>query len=227
MLLRTDTPALFIEEELHNESTVDLSLMWGHHPAYGEPFLGPSCRIDVPQCHVVVDKNVGDRSRFEPSKRFAWPGSIGRDGQQHVDISRIAPREFGVDEMYYLTSLAAPWYALVNEDMELTCAMGWTGKVFQCVWYWASLGGNLLWPSWGNYYTVALEPMSSWPAILPNAIANGTDLRLDPQATVEERLTVVVAESASPVQGVDLAGSVLSGVPDDASSKRDETPFSP
>jgi len=207
MILRAGVPALFLDEELHNDSPVDLAVMWGHHPAYGEPFLGPACRIDAPDCQVLVDPHVGPRSRFDPSRRFTWPESVTTDGAR-VDISRIAAREEGVDEMYYLTDLSAPWYALVNEDMGLTCALAWGGSAFKCVWYWASLGGDLSWPSWGRYYTVALEPMSSWPAILTNAIEKGTELRLEAGETVEERLTVVVSEKASPVRDVSIGAEV-------------------
>ncbi len=207
MILRTDTPALFIEEDLRNEGAVELPLMWGHHPAYGEPFLGPSCRIDLPAAEVVVDRNVGAHSRFDPMTRFLWPVGVGRSAET-VDISRIAAREMELDEMYYLTNLAAPWYALVNEDQELTCGLAWGGDVFRCVWYWASLGGDRAWPSWGRYYTVALEPMSSWPAILPNAIENGTELRLEAGERLEERLSVVIAETAALVGGVALTGEI-------------------
>jgi Domain of unknown function (DUF4432) len=41
-------PALRIEETLTNESDVDVDAMWGHHIAFGPPFLGPDTRVDAP-----------------------------------------------------------------------------------------------------------------------------------------------------------------------------------
>ncbi len=207
MSIRSDRPALFIDEELFNDSPVDLEVMWGHHPAFGEPFLGPATRIQMPPCQVVVDENVGDASRIAPSQRFTWPVGPGRSGED-VDISRIVSRRTPVDEMYYLVELAAPWWAMVNEDMGLTLAMAWTGQAFRCVWYWASLGGNLGWPSWGRYYVVALEPVSGWPAILTNAIANGMGLEVRAGQTLRERLTAAVAERAGAVGRVTVNGEI-------------------
>lgn len=207
MTLRAGRPCLYLEETLTNDSPVRVAVMWGHHPAYGEPFLSPSCRIDAPACTVVVDAAVGERSRFAPSASFPWPTGTARDGAQ-VDISRIAAREDALDEMYYLTDMQGSWYALANEEAELTLAMAWRGDAFKCVWYWASLGGNLAWPSWGRYYVIALEPMSSWPAILTRAIENGTELRIEAGATVSEALTVVVSDGAEPVRDVRLDGTV-------------------
>jgi galactose mutarotase-like enzyme len=207
MRLESDRPALLMDETLENESPVEIACMWGHHPAYGEPFLGPSCRIYCPACTVHVDEGAGDASRVAPGASFPWPTGPRRDGAE-VDIARIAPREAKLDEMYYLADMAEPWYALASEDLGVTIGLGWTGSAFRCVWYWASLGGAMAWPSWGRYYAVALEPMSSYPAILPNAIARGTELRLAPEATVAEKLTVGVAETAGPVAGVGLDGAL-------------------
>lgn len=206
MRLESDRPALFMDEMVSNESPVEIALMWGHHPAYGEPFLGPACRILAPSCQVLVDQGVGEQSRLAPGARFRWPAGRGRDGNV-VDISRVAPREACLDEMYYLYDLAEPWYAVANEEMGLSLGLAWAGTAFRCVWYWSCLGGGLGWPSWGRFYAIALEPMSSYPAILTKAIDAGTELRLGPAASLTERLTASVAETGGDVAGVDLDGT--------------------
>ncbi|MCX7598880.1 MAG: aldose 1-epimerase [Armatimonadetes bacterium] len=206
MRLESEKPALFMSEVVANESPVEIAFMWGHHPAYGEPFLGPGCRIYAPRCQVVVDDGVGEQSRFSPGVRFPWPAGPGRDGAV-VDISRVAAREACLDEMYYLYDLAEPWYALANEDLGVSLGLCWTGSAFRCLWYWACLGGGFGWPSWGRFYAIALEPMSSYPAILTRAIEAGTELRLGPGASMTERLTVSAAEVGGHVAGVDLDGT--------------------
>jgi galactose mutarotase-like enzyme len=208
MKLVAGRACLQVEEKLTNESPVELAVMWGHHPAYGPPFLSPACRLDMPPCQVVVDEKVGEASRCAPGQQFAWPRGQGREGQE-VDLTRIPGPAAAVDEMYYLTDLQEPWYAVANEELGLTLGVAWRGRAFRCVWYWASLHGNRQWPSWGRFYAIALEPMSSWPALLTNAIAKGTELRLEPEQTVEEELTAAVAEGAEAVGRVTLEGEIL------------------
>jgi len=43
MTLKRDRSALFIRERLLNESPCEFAIMWGHHPAVGEPFLDENC----------------------------------------------------------------------------------------------------------------------------------------------------------------------------------------
>jgi hypothetical protein len=42
------TPELRIEETLTNESDVEVDVMWGHHIAFGRPFLGDQTRLEAP-----------------------------------------------------------------------------------------------------------------------------------------------------------------------------------
>jgi hypothetical protein len=42
------TPELRIEETLRNESDVEVAVMWGHHIAFGPPFLSDETRLEAP-----------------------------------------------------------------------------------------------------------------------------------------------------------------------------------
>jgi len=46
--LDRDTPALHISETLINESDVEVDAMWGHHIAFGPPFLSDDTTVDLP-----------------------------------------------------------------------------------------------------------------------------------------------------------------------------------
>jgi hypothetical protein len=48
LTLRSGRAVLEIDERLTNLADEELDIMWGHHPAFGPPFLDDSCRIDVP-----------------------------------------------------------------------------------------------------------------------------------------------------------------------------------
>src|SRR2546423_1201873 len=58
MSLQHGLPTLRIEERLHNESAEDFAIMWGHHPAFGEPFLDDSCQVQTPaeSIRVLADR---------------------------------------------------------------------------------------------------------------------------------------------------------------------------
>jgi galactose mutarotase-like enzyme len=182
MTLCSGRAVLEIDETLTNEGAIALDLMWGHHPAFGPPFLDDSCLLDCAAQRVVVD-GAGPQSHFEPGTEFAWPVGPGKNGKPW-DISRISPPEERVSEMTYLTDLQAGWYAITNRRRKVGFAMAFDTNVFRHLWCWQNLGGEMQWPFWGRCYVMAVEPFSSIPAILTNAIAAGTHLTLRPGETL-------------------------------------------
>ena len=65
--------------------------MWGHHPAYGAPFIGPDTVIDTNARQVTADSALtASTSQLEPGASFPWP-SATQHGEA-VDLSRYQPR---------------------------------------------------------------------------------------------------------------------------------------
>ncbi|MFB3905668.1 MAG: DUF4432 family protein [Acidobacteriota bacterium] len=136
LTLRADSGALFIDEKVRNESGETLDFMWGHHPAFGAPFLDSSCRIFLPECTVITPADyTSESSRLEKGQRVPWPCVQGRNGSP-IDLSRIPGTEAGSHDMAYMADLAGGWYAIVNEDQKVGFAMSWDKAVFPCVWFW-------------------------------------------------------------------------------------------
>ena len=48
LTLNHHSPVLFIEERLLNEGDEPMDVMWGHHPAFGWPFVDDGCRLFLP-----------------------------------------------------------------------------------------------------------------------------------------------------------------------------------
>ncbi len=46
------SPEILFEESIENLSSFDMKYMWGHHPAFGAPFLSGDCRIELPACRL-------------------------------------------------------------------------------------------------------------------------------------------------------------------------------
>ncbi|MGQ9729874.1 MAG: aldose 1-epimerase [Candidatus Zipacnadales bacterium] len=191
LTLQRGEPALEITEAVTNEGEVELPLMWGHHPAFSPQFVDHHAVLKMPKCEVVCDRNVGEVSRFEPGQRFPWPVGVARDGQE-TDLSRLPAHGSGISDMLYLTELAEGWAEIENEKQQLTFRFDFDVTTFRHCWLYMEFGGTKGFWAWGRHNTLCLEPFSSWPAILPNAIQQGTELRLGPRQRRETWLRASV-----------------------------------
>src|SRR5215475_8736296 len=63
-----------IREHMSNRAEEEMHFMWGHHPAYGAPFLGGDCFVQLPgatfQAH---DAEISSSSQIPPGTVAAWP----------------------------------------------------------------------------------------------------------------------------------------------------------
>ena len=204
--MRSGKGVLEMEETLTNEGRVAMDLMWGHHPAFGPPFLDASCRVYAPPSTVYCDANRGDQARFEPGLEFPWPVGPGVKGEP-VDASLITPPEDGVSDMLFLTNLTAGWYGVTNHSKSVGFGMSFDTSVFKHLWYWLSLGGTRDAPSWGRHYVMALEPFSSYPGTLSEVIKWGNQMVMQPGEAKQTWLKAVAYEGGA-ISGIDESGTV-------------------
>jgi len=197
--LEAASPVLRIEEELVNECNEAMDCMWGHHPAFGAPFLSGSCIITTGAKTAVLHDADDPQSRFAAPLSAAYPRVPDRRGQP-VDISKVPDRHATVSDMFYLTDLAEGWYAVTNTDLGLGFAMTFDPSVFRHIWYWIACNAPSGSPFYGRAYTVALEPFTSFPAVLADAIEAGRQLTLPPYGAVRTWLAAGVFEARVPPQ---------------------------
>ena len=69
-----------LEETLVNEGEEVVPYVWGHHPAFGPPFLAPGCRLELPAAPVTVSEGQ-PHGRYRPGRYPSWPTVAGRDGR--------------------------------------------------------------------------------------------------------------------------------------------------
>lgn len=206
MGLRKERAILHIKERLINEAPREFAVMWGHHPAIGEPFLDDSCIVQTTAGRVKVMEfhrnGLWERGEFE------FPLVPNRRTGQLEDITRIRPRETGSVDVVSFWDLKEGWYGLTNQRRRVGFGMAWDKRLFQCLWMWQVYGGHDDYPWYGRTYNVALEPFTSWPpAGVANAVNNGTALVLKPNEVVETDL-VAVAYEAEGIQGIERDGTV-------------------
>ena len=213
LMMEPGRPVLKISERVTNEAGEPLQFMWGHHIAFGRPFLEEGVVIDTPAKRFLVHSeipNFGPR-RFQPGAESAWPLAPMPQGGL-ADASHIPPfGELQAQEMAYLTELQAGWYAITNQTRKVGFGIAFDPNVFRYIWYWQQLGNVAEgFPWWGRTHTAALEPWTSYPTNgLEEAIANGTAMELPPDESIATSLTAVAYTGLERVQVVQLDGQVM------------------
>lgn len=214
LTLERDRPILSIEETLVNEGAEPVDLMWGHHIAFNTPVIANGARIDTSAQSLLVHDDMGPGFRPRRAQinfEGQWPDAPEADGSGQVDMSVIPPQgKTGYCEMSYLTGWKGnAWYALTSAN-QVGFAATWDGEHFKYLWYWSELGAQKGYPWWGRFYTVALEPWTSYPTNgLLDAIQYGTQLTLDPGDSISTWLRTIAYEGIDHVNSVSPDGDVI------------------
>jgi hypothetical protein len=213
MSLECGRAVLILDERLTNEAGEPLDVMWGHHVAFGLPFLQEGATIATSAQTLIAHEELPgfEPRRLQLGQRSAWPQGQSST-ESTIDMSVVPPRsEASGREMAYLTDFGdAAWYAITNRDPQAGFAMRWDGGLFRYLWLWQEFANATGYPWWGRVYTMALEPWTSYPTLgLPEAIKRGTQLTLQPGQTVTTRLTAAAYAGIAQVSGVREDGTVF------------------
>lgn len=207
MTLDAETPVLAISERLVNESPEDFAVMWGHHPAFGEPFLDDSCVVQTPAKMVRV-LGYHRNGLWEPGDDYRFPQVKNRRSGELQDVTRVLPKGTRSVDVISFWGLDEGWYGLTNRRQRVGFGMAWDRRLFQCLWMWQVYGGHNDYPWYGRTYNCALEPFTSWPPTgVANAIQNGTALIMKPHQEMKTTL-VAVAYEGDGISRITLAGAV-------------------
>lgn len=204
---------LHIEETLTNEGGERMPLMWGHHIAFGGPFLEAGAVIDSPaRTFITHGEMTGFQPRrFRPAQTFQWPNAESPEGEVRR-ANEVPPfGKLAAQEMAYLADLSEGWYAITNQELQAGFGIRFDESVFRFVWYWQQMGHVAEgFPWWGRTHTAALEPWTSMPTNgLLEAIENNTAMWLEPGESVNASLRAVAYSGLSGVAGIDGDGTVL------------------
>lgn len=212
LLMREGSAVLTIEETVTNEAAEPVHFMWGHHIAFGRPFLDDGVVIDVPKCQFIVHEAIPgyEPRRFEPEIQATWPNVSTPDGR--IDDASIVPPfgEMRVQEMAYLAELSDGWYAMTNQVRDVGFGLRFDNNLFRYIWYWQQLGNVAQgYPWWGRLHTTALEPWTSFPTNgLNEAVQNGTAMLLQPGEQVHTTLHAVAYSGLDRVTQISTDGEV-------------------
>ena len=207
MTLKQGVAALFVHEKLVNEADFDFGVMWGHHPAFGVPFLDSSCVIQTPAKKVEV-LAYHQNGLWDTEDEYDFPMVKNRRTGELQDITKVLPPSTKSVDVIFFKELEAGWYGITSQSQEVGFGMAWDHDLFKYLWMWQVYGGHDDYPWYGRTYNCALEPFTSYPpAGIKNAVDNGTALMMRPLEVIETDL-VAVAYEGQGVKQIAVDGSV-------------------
>jgi hypothetical protein len=207
MSLERDKPVLFFKETLTNESPEDFAIMWGHHPAFGVPFLDEHCYVQTPAGKVEV-LDYHPNGLWEPGDGYEFPLVKNRRTGELEDITKVRSKDEGSVDVIFFKELEQGWYGLTNAGLGVGFGMAWDADIFQYLWMWQVYGGHHDYPWYGRTYNCALETFTSYPpAGIKNAIENGT-ARVMKGGEVIETDFVALAYEGDNIAAIERDGTV-------------------
>jgi len=207
LTLKRDQAALFIRERLVNESPGEFAIMWGHHPAFGEPFLDENCVVRAPAKKVEV-LAFHPNGLWQPGGDYDFPMvPLKRTGQLQ-DITHVQGREARSVDVVFFKELSEGWYTITNEKTGVGFGMAWDASFFKYLWMWQVYNGHNDYPWYGRTYNCALEPFTSYPpAGIQNAIKNGSAYIMKPEEIINTSLVAVAYQSGAATR-VSIDGAI-------------------
>ncbi len=192
-VLEENGAVLRLKQKITNLSSVMQDFMWGHHPAFGYPFLDESVRIRIDGTPdlVVPASTIAHHCPFDRETRGKWPMLLAKDGKS-LDMSRAYAPEERLYMEYCISGLKEGAYELINENLGLGFRMRFDKEIFRHLWVWGLYRGIEVYPWYGRSYVLAVEPWSSMPGNYESARRAGEVLMLEPGASME---TEVFAEA--------------------------------
>jgi len=186
-----DKPTLFIEENIVNESKTHLDIMWGHHIAFGLPFLKYGAQIKCNAKNMISELEMPDNRRFKPGVETNWPSAINLNGRE--ENASIIPdeSESPYSELSYLSGFGKKGnYSIIDSNRNVGFHLSWDANVFKYLWYWQERYSTKDAPWWGNTYAIALEPWTSkWTPDPKQAIKNGEWLSIPKYGNISTKLS--------------------------------------
>lgn len=193
--LRAGSPAVELTERIENFGRVEVPVMWGHHPAFGEPFITEDVRLFAP-----VEKYMYN----DGPAQSGWPQHRHSDGRRE-DLSRIPRFKDQTNDMVYPCKLSAGWFALHNPKKKIGFGMVWDPKLFPYLWIWRNFSRKGGWPWYGTARAIAVEPFTSFPKAHSK---KGRLHRIGPGKTVATRLMAVAISGIKQVKSISSQGKI-------------------
>lgn len=191
--IRLDGHRLIVSETARNCGGVPVEAAWGHHVAFGAPFLGTSCRLDTDARTIAVDDErdtpAGD---LEIGARGEWPYVAGRSGEP-VDLREVPDPDRPTARLGYLMDFGEQAkVTLTNVRLGLSARLQWDANVMPYSWLWYEMHATPGFPWYKGVYVLGIEPHSSYPGQGLAAIRRKTGTQVEFQPGQSHTATTIL-----------------------------------
>jgi len=194
LTLRGDEPSFELSYRIENRGPGELPFLFALHPAMA---VSAGDRIDFPDMLLAVDPSYPG-TLADVDAPFRWPMAPGK--RCETDLRTIQPPSS--QEVYFLYGhdLQEGWVAITNPVKKFSAGFTFSPEVFRSCWIFASYGG------WRGYHMVLVEPCTSYPQQLQDAIRHGRANTLAPGAVFQTTVKFLAQEGLNSVSGISQTG---------------------
>jgi hypothetical protein len=165
-----------VRYELTNIGPLPFDFIWGSHPALAV--------TDRTVLHIPAETGIVQLSSSPllgaPGQQYRWP-MLGT-----TDMTRVQSVSAGVFCGHYATGLRAGGYSVEFRGEDLGLAVRFDREQCPWLWLWLVYGG------WRGYHHVIIEPWTSCPVNLSDAVRENTALRLQPGRTFASEISLTL-----------------------------------
>jgi len=169
-----------VRYQVTNLGPLPLDFIWGSHPALA---VTEATVLHIPAKTGIVGLS-SHPSLGRVGEKYDWPYLETTSGR--IDISRVQGIEAGTSCGHYATSLRAGWYAVEFSDLDMGLIFRFPLDLCPQLWMWLVYGG------WRGYHHVIVEPWTSYPVNLAEAVRHNTHRRLQPEQTFVAEVSATV-----------------------------------
>jgi hypothetical protein len=184
--LTGSSPVVKVRYEITNLGPAAIDFIWGTHPALAPT---PNTVLKIPGRTGIVGL-ASVPSLGTPGQRYSWPTIETPAGK--TDVSRTRGMDANVFCGHYVTDLEAGWYAVEDGDTGDGFLLSFPLETCPYLWLWLVYGG------WRGYHHVIVEPWTSYPVHLADAVRGGTSRTLEAgkKFEVEVRATIYMKQES-------------------------------
>lgn len=210
MVLEKDSSSFLLRETVRNDGREPMDYVWGHHPAYGAPFLSEDCRIDTNARALLADSAYDPPAcPWQPGESYTWP--MTDRGGIRTDLSRVPGTADARGSMGYLGDFdEVAWYGITNTQLGVGAGLAWRTEDFPHAWFWQEMHASPGFPWYKGVYVMAIEPSTTnvGQGLVAAMEKNGSHRTLQAGESRTAEIRAVLYDATSGISGIDMEGNV-------------------
>lgn len=165
-------PVLRIRNEITNLGPARVDFVWGTHPAFNPT---SQMTLKIPARTGIVAHSSGP-GFGTVGQQYPWPKLITPTGEI-TEMNRVYGRDSKGFCGHYVTELQEGWYAIEDEETGQGVVVSFPLDICPFIWMWLGYGG------WRGHWVVIIEPYTSYPVCLSDAVRQRTHRSIEENQT--------------------------------------------